>query len=160
MLIHLATRAWQVGQMSMKGGLITPSSDPITFALLTGMAGLAGVLLIGLSPLLILKILAPGSEQSRIAAHNPGLYGKTRPALFWILIALLALFGYALLMKPARAVPADPHSGLPTSVKDGHVVQPVEGCVSGLGPSSQWVRLQTCTRGTAFRSFPSSWRFS
>lgn len=160
MLVYLATHAWQVGQISMKGGPITPSTHPFTFVLMTGMAGVVGVLLIVASPLALLKIRAPASEQSEFGAINPKLYGKTRPALFWTLIVLLALVGYVLLTKPARAAPAGPHSGLPTSVKDGHVGQSVEGCVSGLGPSSQGMRLTTCTRGSAFRSFPLPWMSS
>jgi len=119
MLVYLATHAWQVGRLSMKGWPVTPSTHPTTFVLMTGLAGVAGVLLIISSPLLLLKIRAPASEQSEFAAINPKLYGKTRPALFWAFIALLAFIGYAL-VRPARASPVRAHSQPPASVQDGH----------------------------------------
>lgn len=97
MLIYLTAHSWLVGQIPMKSGLITPSTHPTTFTLFSGLTGVLGVLLVGLSPLLLLKIRAPASEQSQFAAVNPNLYGKTRPSLFWAFIALLALFGYALI---------------------------------------------------------------
>lgn len=121
MLIYLATHAWQVGQISMKGGPVTPSTHPITFVLMTGMAGVVGVLLIVASPLVLLKIRASASEQSEFAAINPKLYGKTRPALFWAFIALLALIGYAL-VRHARAASVSAPSQPPASVQDGHSV--------------------------------------
>lgn len=98
MLIYLTAHAWQVGQIPLKSGPITPSTHPITFTLFSGLMGVLGVLLVILSPLLLFKIRAPGSEQSQFAAMNPKLYGKTRPTLFWAFIALLALIGYAALI--------------------------------------------------------------
>ena len=157
MLIYLARHAWQVGQLSTKGGPITPSSDPITFTLLTGMAGVAGIVLIGVSPLLLLKILAPDSEQSRFAAEHPGLYRKTRPALLWTLIALLAVIGYAFLVKPARAITAGSHSRPPSAAKGGHVVQLAEDCATGLRPSGPGLELRTGTSRIAPPSLPLPW---
>lgn len=83
MLIYLTAHAWQVGQIPMKSGPITPSTHPITITLFSGLLGVLGVLLVGLSPLLLLKIRASDSKQSQFAAMNPKLYGKTRPTLFW-----------------------------------------------------------------------------
>jgi hypothetical protein len=121
MLVYLAMHAWQIGQISMRGGPVTPSTHPITFVLMTGMAGVVGILLIVASPLVVLKNRAPASEQSEFAAINPKLYGKTRPTLIWAFIALLALIGYAL-VRPARAAPLFAHSQPPASVQDDHSV--------------------------------------
>lgn len=110
LLVRLAFRAWQNGSISMKGRSITPSDHPIEFVFATALAGLGGVFLICVSLLLLVKIFAPAAEQAQIAADNPKIFGQTRPVLVWVLVALVAMVGFALIHY-ARAGTASPGTG-------------------------------------------------
>lgn len=97
MLIYLAVHAWQTGEFHSRGRILRPSNNPIEFSIITALGSIFGAALLCASPAIIFKVLASDAAKIEFIANNPKLYGKTRPSLLWLLMALLALAGYSLL---------------------------------------------------------------
>lgn len=98
-LLYATYHVWRSGELHARGYILNASDSPLQFYVVTCAGAICGALLLLSVPNFISAVFSPRSEQAKLEADNPKLYGKTRPGLVITFLILAGMLGFAFITR-------------------------------------------------------------